>query len=217
MSQAAWYNDWIMKKFAKYLQGDILEVGCGIGNFTQSLNNFGNVWAMDIKEEYVTTIKKEVCGKVQVGIGDIEKGNYFFGNQKFDSIVCLNVLEHIKEDDQALNNLFKLLKNGGKLILIVPSHQFLYGKIDRSIGHFRRYDRANLNNLMTHTGFKIINERILNMLGGIGWWFSSKLFRKIIVESGQIRLFNLFAPFILPLEDIIEPPFGTSILVIAKR
>lgn len=217
MSQAVWYNQWTLGKFKKYLNGEILEVGCGIGNFTEDLIKFGKVWAIDINKECITQTKRKVDSKTEVGFGDIETGECFFKGKKFDSIVCLNVLEHIREDGKALNNLYNFLNKKGILILLVPAHNFLFGEIDKSIGHYRRYDKAKLNQLVKRTGFKILNERIMNMLGGIGWWFSSKLFANSKIDVKKIKIFNLLAPIILPLEDIIEPPIGTSILMVVQK
>lgn len=217
MSQAVWYNRWTLEKFTKYLKGDILEVGCGIGNFTDSLTKFGKVWAIDVKKEYISETKQKINGKAQVGIGDIEKGKYFFISRKFDNIICLNVLEHIKDDTKALKNLFSLLKEGGYLILLVPAYHFLFGRIDKSIGHYRRYNKQQLNQTMTGIGFKIINQRTLNMLGAVGWWFFSKLMQNNKIDESEIKLFNLIAPVVLFIENLVEPPFGTSILVIAKK
>lgn len=217
MGQAQWYNQWTLSKFKQYLKGDILEVGCGIGNFTKSLESFGKVWAIDINKEYIEEINKSSNKKAEVGIGDIEKGKYFFKEQKFDSIVCLNVMEHIKDDKAALNNLYSLLKKGGYLVLLVPAHQFLFGEIDKSIGHFRRYNKNQLFNIVSNIGFKIIQIKTLNMLGAIGWWLAARVLSNNKVDTKKIKLFNLVAPLILPLENIIEPPFGTSILLICQK
>ncbi len=217
MSQAVWYNKWTVKKFVSFLKGDILEVGCGIGNFTTTLKEYGNVWAIDINENYVKQTAQSANDNTNVGLGNIEKGKYFFKNQKFDCIVCLNVLEHIRDDKRALKNMSELLKADGFLILLVPAYDFLYGEIDKSIGHFRRYNKNQLKSMLEDMGFKIIKSRVINFLGGIGWWISSKLFSEIRVDENKIQVFNFVAPMVLPLEDVIEPPFGTSILIIAKK
>lgn len=217
MSQAQWYNQWTLKKFAEFLHGDILEIGCGIGNFTNELIRYGKVWAIDIDQDYVTKTKQKVDGKAEIGLGDIEKGRYFFSGRKFDSIVCLNVLEHLKDDNSALQNLFALLRPGGKVILLVPSHQFLYGEIDKSLDHFRRYDKAKINLRLKDVGFKVIKSRRLNFLGALGWFIAGKILKQVIVQEGNIKIFNLIAPFVLKTEDLIEPPVGISILVIAKK
>lgn len=217
MSQAIWYNRWTLNKFKKYLSGEILEVGCGIGNFTKDLKKYGKVWAIDISDDYTRQTIERAGNTVSVGIGDIEKGEYFFDDKKFDSIVCLNVLEHIKDDQAALKNLYELLNEGGYLILLVPAFNFLYGELDKSIGHFRRYEKQHLKDFLEKIGFKIVSIKILNFLGTIGWYISSKIFKNRTVEERNIQLFNLFAPFFLSFETFIEPPIGTSILVLAKR
>ncbi|MDP3973625.1 MAG: class I SAM-dependent methyltransferase [Candidatus Daviesbacteria bacterium] len=215
MSQAVWYNRWTLDKFKKYLKGDILEVGCGIGNFTDSLNEYGEIYAIDIDNSYINKVKELVYGRA--GFGDIETGEYFFKDKKFDTIVCLNVLEHIQKDEVAVKNLYKLLKDEGHLILLVPVHPFMFGKIDESIGHFRRYTKEKIIQEINDAGFKIILSRKLNFLGAIGWWLAQKVFKEKTIKESNIQIFNILAPLVLPLEDIIEPPLGTSILVIAQK
>ena len=217
MSQAQWYNQWTLKKFEQYLKGDILEVGCGIGNFTQELTRFGNVYAIDIDSEHIKDTDKLLNGKGRVGFGDIEAGKYFFMDQKFDSIVCINVLEHIKNDSKTISNIYSLLKPGGSLVLLVPAHQFLYGEIDKGIGHLRRYNKKSLVSLLKNKNLKIERTRVLNILGAIGWFISAKFFSEKFVDERKLKVFNLIAPWVLPLEDLLEPPIGTSILVIAKK
>ncbi len=216
MNQALWYNRWTMNKFKQFIHGDILEVGCGIGNFTPSLASFGSVWAMDIDNICIEETNKRVGTRTRVGFGDIEKGTYFFSKKQFDTIVCLNVLEHIEDDNQALSNIFRLLAPEGHLILLVPIHEGLYGSIDRAIRHFRRYDKQTLTKLLKKKKFHIVSDRKLNFLGAIGWWVAGKL-GSTTVGDLQIKLFNLIAPVVLPLENVAEPPIGTSVLVVARK
>lgn len=218
MNQAMWYNRWTLAKFAKYLHGDILEVGCGIGNFTPSLTRYGRLWAFDVDEAAVAETKKRVEKNASVGLGDIENGTYFFKNKKFSAIVCLNVLEHVADDGQALANMRRLLAPGGHLILLVPIHQTLFGAIDKAIGHHRRYNPNALIANVTHRGFRIVWQRKLNLFGAMGWFITGKILRRTTVNSAYIRIFNLFSPFLLPLEDMGAPAFfGTSLLLIARR
>src|SRR6266511_3871979 len=93
MSQAGFYNQWTLNKFSKYLKGEILEVGCGIGNFTQTLSKFGNVTAIDIDQNLIKQFKDIENLNIKAGFGNIEKGEYFFKQKYFDTIVCINVLE----------------------------------------------------------------------------------------------------------------------------
>lgn len=216
MSQASFYNNWILCKFEKYLKDEILEVGCGIGNFTHTLSKYGKVTAIDIDQKLVETLKKDNDSNINAGYGNIEKGEYFFSKKTFDTIVCLNVLEHIKNDTKALENMFKLLKTEGKLILLVPIHKFLYGEIDRSIGHFRRYDPKELLKKIHDFMYSVDSFQKLNFLGALGWFIAGKILKNKKITKDKIKLFNLVSP-LLYLENLIEPPVGTSLLVIAKR
>lgn len=217
MSQAVWYNRWTLEKIKPYLKNKILEVGCGIGNFTQTLTNYGEVFAIDIEKNYLQQIHKSLGNKAKVGFGDIENDKYFLNGQQFDSIVCLNVLEHIEKDDLALKNVYKLLKNQGYLILLVPIHPFLYGEIDQAIGHLRRYTKGEILSKLKSSGFNILRSRKLNFLGALGWFVAGKILGEKTIGDERIKIFNFLAPYVLPLENLIEPPIGTSILVIAQK
>lgn len=218
MNQANWYNQWTLNKIKRYLNGKILEVGCGIGNFTKSLIEYGEVYGIDIRKDYIEKTEKRLSGSnAKTGLGDIEKGRYFFMAQKFDNVICINVLEHIENDNQAIKNLYEVLKDKGILILLIPAHSFLFGEIDESIGHFRRYTKKDIKQKLENEGFRILQFKTLNMIGAIGWFFSGRILKNKIVDQSKIKLFNLLAPIFLRIEDFISPPFGTSFLIIAKK
>ena len=217
MNQAKFYNEWILTKFDRYLSGSILEVGCGIGNFTQSLTKYGEVSAIDISSSYVNRAGITVQGKAKIGHGDIEQGKYFFNSQKFNTVVCLNVLEHIQNDAKALKNIYRLLEKEGILILLVPAHEFLFGEVDKAIGHFRRYTKETLVRQLESLGFEILKARRLNFLGALGWFIAGRILKETVVKERNIEIFNLAARIFLPLENIFEPLVGTSVLVIAQK
>lgn len=222
LSNAEWYNKWLINHFSKYLEGEILEVGCGIGNFSRLLSQYGKIHATDINKDYLKRVKKELKLQghkhITVGFGNIEKKNFSFKpGRKFDSIVCLNVLEHLKNDLRSLKNLYSILKPGGFLILLVPADNILYGEIDRAISHYRRYGKAELKSLISNTGFHILSLRKLNFIGGLGWFFSGKILRNRTISKGNVGLFSKLAPFFLWFEEFIEPPIGTSLLLIARK
>lgn len=217
MSMSLWYNQWTLAHFDRYLTGDILEIGSGIGTFTRSLAGFGPVWAIDIDGHCVSQTRKIRNSAVHAGFGDIEKNTFFFRQHTFDSIICLNVLEHIRDDARALKNMYALLNPGGVLILLVPAHPELLGSIDKAIGHYRRYTKSSLIKTVDPAGFSILSVRRLNFFGALGWWFSGKILKQPTVRPGKLMIFNLIAPVLLPVENFIEPPLGTSYLLIAQR
>lgn len=216
MSQAKFYNKWSLEKFKKFLKGKIIEVGCGMGSFTSTLSKYGEVIGIDIEKNFINNFKKNGEARIKVGYGDIEKGEYFFKNAAFDTAVCINVLEHIKDDRKVLENLYLLLKKNGYLILLVPIHQILFGEIDKNIRHYRRYEPNKLRAELERVGFTIIKSRRLNFIGAIGWFITGKILKNKQISENKIKLFNLISPLLL-LENIIEPPIGTSVLIIAKK
>ncbi len=217
MSQAVWYNRWTFKNFSQFVTGDIFEVGCGIGNFTSILTEYGRVWACDIKPSYVKRTKQRVEKRGVIGLGNIETGKLFFGSKQFNTIVCLNVLEHIRDDQVAIKHMYQLLKPGGHLIVLVPIYSYLYGSVDMAIGHFRRYVPSDLMQVVQKAGFHIVHKRILNFIGAFAWFVTGSILKRKTLSRKQLALFDRFAPFILPLEDIVRPPIGTSILLILQK
>src|SRR4030042_4329244 len=114
LSQAKWYNQWLFSLMEPYVKGDILEVGIGVGNFTDFLIKSGKVTAIDVDETYLDGIRKKYTGKVFSGFGNIETNKYFFKDREFDTIICFNVLDHINNHKKAVKNMFDLLKRRGR-------------------------------------------------------------------------------------------------------
>ncbi len=212
MSTATWYNNWLLGQIAKHLRGDILEVGAGIGNFTSKLSRYGKVVAIDYDTDYISS-----TGRKNTDYGDIEKGKYFFSGKSFDTIVCMNVLEHIKDDKKALSNMHSLLRKGGRLILLVPAFPFAFGAMDRDLGHFRRYTRNSAGRKVENVGSKIVESKYLNWLGLIGWIFNAKILKKKIIPEGQVKLFDRVAKIFLFVEKFVSPAFGLSVLVVGEK
>lgn len=215
METASWYNNWLFSMIKPYLKGEILEIGAGIGSFTHFLSKSGEVTAIDLNPEYIERLQK-LIGK-KVGFGDIERGKYFFKNKKFDSVICLNVLEHIREGREALSNMNKLLKPRGRLILLVPAHQEAFGSLDKDLGHFRRYSKKQLLEELVNSGFKVYRLRYLNWLGAIGWFVNARILKRKLLPKNQLTIFDKLARPFLIVEKFIEPPFGLSLLVIAEK
>jgi len=133
-----------------------------------------------------------------------------------DTIVCLNVLEHIEEDAATLRDFARVLPSGGHLTLLVPAMPALYGSLDEALRHYRRYDRSALVKLVTDAGFAVDKVRYLNRPGVFGWWLNSRVFRRRVLPRQQLGAFRWLMP-ILRAEEKTEPSFGMSLLVLARR
>ena len=135
----------------------------------------------------------------------------------FDTAISLNVLEHIEDDLLALRHIWQLLRPGGRLVVIVPAHGWLYGTMDYSIGHYRRYNRQDMDHKIRAAGFRIESQKYMNVLGMLGWFANGRILRQDIPPSDQLKLFNLVVPLVRTVEHIVPPPFGLSLLSIARR
>ena len=136
--------------------------------------------------------------------------------ERLDTVVCLNVLEHIEDDRVTLRRLHDALVPGGRLVLLVPAHQWLYGAIDRAIDHYRRYERAGLVSRIEEAGFRVEHTAFFNRLGVLGWYVNSVLLRRTRVPGFQLRLQNLLVP-LLRAESALPLPFGMSLIAVARR
>jgi len=221
MNEASWYNNWLFALIKPHLAGDILEIGAGIGNFTEllteNITDPNVIYATDKSREYVSELTKKYKDKAKIAVGDIEANNNFFNGKKFDAIICLNVLEHIKEDDEALKNMFTLLKKHGKLILLVPAHKILFSDFDKLLGHWRRYDKKLLGRKLSSVGLKRVLLRYINFSSAFGWLIFLKFTKWREIPKKQLGIFDFFGKIFLWPENFIEPPFGLSVLAIYEK
>ena len=219
MSEAKLYNEIIYSRFVKpNLGAKVMEIGSGIGNFTKMiLKESDFLLATDIRDNYLSRLKKNKNRKLEVAFGDIEANVFKPTYTGFDTIVCLNVLEHIKNDQKALNNMYKKLNKNGKLIMLVPAHQEFYCLLDKNLGHFRRYNKKMLRNKMKKSGFKIVSEDYLNPISGIGWFVNGKILRKGIINTNLIKIFNLLLKPFVRIEKYFKPGFGLSVVIVSQK
>ncbi len=214
------YNNWIYEEIAPALGRRVLEVGSGTGNITQFLCADGReVMATDIVPSYRHELERLFDGQSNVRIGKYDLAGEApeeFVADPFDSVVCLNVLEHIEHDLFALDQIRSVLKPGGKLALLVPAHQFLYGEFDRAVGHFRRYGKRELTIKLEKTGFAVRRVKHFSLVAALPWLINGRLLKRDYLPTGQANLANRLVP-LLKLERLIGPPCGLSLIAIAQK
>jgi len=135
--------------------------------------------------------------------------------QSFDTIICLNVLEHVDDDISALQAIRRMLAPSGRLILLVPALPVLYGTIDRALGHHRRYKRAGLASLLEATGFKLAHIEYFNLAGVPGWWFAGRVLRRQMIPAASLKLYDALVP-LFRLERLIPWRVGQSLIAIGE-
>lgn len=113
--------------------------------------------------------------------------------------------------------MYDLLKPKKFLILLIPAHPILYGNIDKAIGHYRRYTKNDILPILRHNNFHIQLCKHINILGAIGWFMAGRLFGDHVVSKNKLKLFDVLARFVLPIEKKFGTPFGTSLLIVASK
>lgn len=224
MSFAVNYHKWILDEFRPFLGKRLVEVGAGTGSFSELLLE-ESIESLTVIEpsEMFDFLKQNVS---QTDKADVKLFQNIFANvcdqiaseQKPDSILYINVLEHIEDDSFELSKIHQTLADNGKCFIFVPALMSLYGEFDRKIGHFRRYSKTELEEKCKKAGFKIIKSKYFDLSGIIPWWIKYKLFKSDSLESGAVTLYDKIAiPFISRFEKIIPAIVGKNILLIAER
>ncbi|NEQ95209.1 MAG: class I SAM-dependent methyltransferase [Cyanothece sp. SIO2G6] len=211
------YNNWIFSQFQPWLGDRTLEVGCGTGNFSELLAQHSqHLTALDLEADYVQYTKQRLqhCPNVEVLQADATQ---LAEQQAFDSIVMLDVLEHIEDDITTLMQLKQSLSADGFLIIKVPALQSLYGAMDEVIGHHRRYSQQTLNAALTQAGFGPSRLWYFNIAGIPGWWLNGSLLKRTTPPSSQVGLFDQVVPVLRAIESAVKPPVGLSLFAIARK
>lgn len=213
------YDRWIYHRLQPFIGRRVLEVGCGLGNFTPFLLDRELVVATDLSTEYCASVAARFADAPHLVVRphDITADPSPLIEYSFDTVVCLNVLEHIADDLVALRNIHRVLVPDGVLVLLVPAVPALYGTLDAAIGHWRRYRRDELIRKAVDTGFVPQACFHLNLLAILGWWVSGKLLRLRIAPTSQLRAFDLLVPLCAILEALRPPPIGLSLVLIARK
>jgi SAM-dependent methyltransferase len=221
MADVDHYNSWIYDLIEPYLGRRIVEVGCGIGNMTCYFLRAERLLAFDLLPESVEWVRAKYGARPNLAVrqGDLCDPVFITGiaDEQFDTVISINMLEHVRDDRKGLAHAHRLLRDGGSLLLFVPAGSYLYGSLDRALGHYRRYDRRGLEALVKGAGFGIERLHYVNALGIVGWFVNSRLLRKEVLPKGQLSLFNRIAPVLQRVESKIRPPFGQSLLCVARK
>ncbi len=220
------FNKWMYEEIRPEINvnGNILEVGSGIGTFSKMLvNDFPNshLTLTDVSYEYIVELGKEFQNNKNVTTAKLDLNNQDdyerIGYGQFDSIMAVNVLEHVENDEFALTQLYNMLKDKGTLVILVPSHKVLYNDIDKNIGHFRRYAKKDLKNKIVKSGFDLDRMFCFNALGIIGWFLNGKVFKKSQVNGNGLKVLDTLVPVMKQAERVAGKRVGLSIICYLRK
>jgi SAM-dependent methyltransferase len=222
MSEARNYQAHVFDLVRPHVGSQVLEVGCGIGTMTsQLLEHAERVVCIEPNLNCATRAREALAGndRVAIRVCHLEECNRAeLQAQRLDTVVCVNVLEHIEDDVRALA-LFRdvVAGTGGRVLIFVPALQRIYGPHDAALGHHRRYSKQTLRAAFAAAGLDVTSIRYTNPIGLLGWMYNLYISGNTEHSSGQVRLFDrLIAPWALPLERVFVPPIGLSLFAVGR-
>ncbi len=213
------YNEWLWEQVSPHVGQRVFEAGSGTGTMTKFLVGKERVVGSDFDRHYVSMLQGQYADRPNMRIewADLAGPDWpDVSDEHIDSIVCMNVLEHLPDDRYILRKFFDLLEPGGRVVLLIPADNRLYGTMDRALGHYRRYSSEPMSNMLRATGFKVESVRHLNPTGPIGWFVNGRLLRRRIVPAGQAALYDKLFP-VLKLAEDLHLPFGLSLLAVGRK
>jgi SAM-dependent methyltransferase len=212
------YRAGLVREFAPYVRGRVLEVGAGTGQIAEQLleqTALRSLTAIEPMAAHAALFRARLPGLplIEGTIDDLPAG------EAVDTIVSVNVLEHIGDDARELRSYRRMLAaRAGHLCLCVPARAELYATIDRTMGHHRRYQRRELRALLVSAGFEVVRLDYFNFAGYVGWWLSFRLLQRRHFDAPVLRLFDrrLFRLTHAVERWVGPPPIGQSLLAICK-
>lgn len=218
MSFAINYHKWILAEFDRYLGSVVAEVGAGAGSFSKLLLD------TDIESLVAFEPSQNMYPMLKASIGEdnrVNTVNDFFCkddcDHSFDSILYVNVIEHIENDLEELIGAYDAIKQNGHLLIFVPALPFLYSNLDKEVGHYRRYTKRGLANLVKQSGFNIVKAKYFDVIGIIPWYINFVLLRNSI-QGQQVALYDrLVIPIMRLVERLVTPPIGKNLLLVARK
>lgn len=211
------YRRYQFELIEPYVGRSMLEIGSGLGTFSGNFDGLDYLVVSDNDSYCLSQLADRYSGRADVDVLELTLPGEVKIRRKVDTIVMMNVLEHIADDSQALRDLAACLEPEGNLIIWVPGYQRLYGPFDRQFGHYRRYSPATLRSAVESAGLIPTACKPVNFLGGIAWWLAVKRLGVGHASTGLVSVYDaIVVPTTRILERVFHPPFGQSVLCVAR-
>lgn len=226
MSLAVNYHRWIFESLKPYLGRRLVEVGAGQGSFSEMLLECGaeHVALVEPSGKMYEQLKAHLS-RLKTSV-EVETYNATFSEvaeeiraaHRPDSILYVNVLEHIEDDEAELALVHSTLCAKGRVFIFVPALRWLYGKFDEAVGHVRRYSRRELEEKCRRAGFKIIKSDYFDLLGVLPWYFKYRVLKSSSMEPWAVQLYDRYLVQVTKaIESAIRPPVGKNIVLVAEK
>jgi len=217
MSGARNFNRWMADTISPWVRGDAIELGAGIGNLTVMLaNKCRSYLATDTDPDHLSELRSRTAylPKVKLGMCELSSSSDMAPlKDTADTVICLNVLEHVADDVSGLNNIYECLRPGGVAIILVPQGQSAFGSLDEVLEHKRRYSEQELRRKMSDAGLEVKHLIEFNRATWPGWYLNSKILRRRTLSRFQLTCFDMSVPLWRRIDRALPWP-PTSLIAI---
>lgn len=220
LSHAPRFNAWMGDVVRPYCGQCVLEIGSGTGNLTRELVPRELYVATDSSPLYLDSLRGLTHDRpyLRVAATDVTKAETFPQVPGgFDTVVCLNVIEHVDDDQAALENIRRVLAPGGRAIVLVPNGPQILGTLDEVVGHKRRYTLESLQRVADQAGFTVRETILFNRAGWAAWWLNGKVLKRRVFGLGQIFALNTLMPVFRRIDQCLPLPPLSLIAILEPR
>ncbi|MFN2532125.1 MAG: class I SAM-dependent methyltransferase [Pyrinomonadaceae bacterium] len=227
MNNARNYHKWILSAFKSYLASHVVEVGAGVGSFSELILAHHTPQTFSLVEPSAHTYE-ELCVRIKQFQTDSKTVAYhgtfrdvvgkICKAQSPDTVIYVNVLEHVEDDIAELDAVHDALTAGGHVLIFVPALPWLYGSFDKMVGHFRRYRKSELEHKLRKAGFKIVHSRYFDFAGVIPWWIKYRILQESTMEPGAVKFYDQFiVPSMRRVETLMPVLIGKNLIAVGKK
>ncbi|HZI99702.1 MAG TPA: methyltransferase domain-containing protein [Gemmatimonadaceae bacterium] len=220
LAEARNYYAWVLKQFEPFLGPTVIEVGAGIGTFSEFLLGSPRVRELIAIEPAANTYpelekKFALDARVKTLHGYLSD---HYRDLQANAVVAVNVLEHVENHEQFLREAYAGVVSGGSLLLFVPAIPAIYGSLDKAFEHYRRYTKASLRQVIQNAGWQPRRISYMNLPGIAAWFMAGKIMKKTSVAPGDAKAYDrLVIPWLSKLEAVVPPPIGSNLVAIATK
>jgi SAM-dependent methyltransferase len=217
MTSAVRYRRYVLDLLRPHLGRSVLEVGSGLGDLAAEIHDVDRLVVTDVDDDCLVALRRRFGGRPHVEVARLDLREDRLPATGIETVLAVNVLEHIEDDAGALRRLSSALVPGGRVVLFVPAYPSLYGPHDRAAGHVRRYRPDSLRRAVERAGLTVEVLHPVNFLGGIAWWFAVRVGGCSKPNPALVGVYDwTVVPIVRATERRWRPPFGQSILCVAR-
>jgi SAM-dependent methyltransferase len=224
MDLAINYRQWILDVFRPFIGGHVVEVGAGTGSFSEALlqTNPHSLTMLEPSANMYPLLQERLKAVDKNSVGSARQSTLIAEAPHIpvapDTIIYVNVLEHVEDDERELAAAHSLLATGGRILIFVPAHRWLMANLDRQLGHYRRYTMTELTSKCKAAGFEVRVSSYFDVFGIVPWWVKFTLFGSTRIEPQAVRFYDRWiVPISKFVERVIPAPIGKNLILIAEK